>query len=235
MVANSTGKKASQRRPRLARDSLSREIIVAAAEKIVERDGLDRLTFQSLGEELEAHPTSIYRHFRDKDDLLLEVIDTLRTRSYSGGMIATDDWLADLRAQAHLIHEHYLRYPQFALQMALRRPTDLRSMDFSIGALRRGGFGPEESALYARAIGQLVRSAASIEAALSALPEEVHDADELTRQMDFRRLNLDEHPNIAWVNSHLPDVRDPRAWETALDLLLESIERRAPKSAGGEA
>lgn len=228
MATNQAGKKPGSPRPRRPRDSLSREIIVEAAEKIVERDGLDRLTFQSLGDELSAHPTSIYRHFRDKDDLLLEVIDTLRARSYSGAMIPTDDWMADLRAQAHLIHDHYLRYPQFALQMALRRPTDFHSMDFSIGALRRGGYGPEEAALYARAMGQLVRSATSIEAALAALPDEIHEADELTWELDYRRLDLEEYPNIAWVDSRLPSIRDPRAWETALDLLLESIERRAP-------
>src|SRR5690349_13513362 len=137
-------------RPRRARDSLSREIIVAAADRVVEREGLDRLTFQSIGEELGAHPTSIYRHFRDKDELLLALIDTLRARSYSGGMVATDDWLADLRTQAHLIHDHYMRYPEFALQMALRRPTDFSSMEFSIGALRRGGYEPAQAALYAR-------------------------------------------------------------------------------------
>lgn len=215
-------------RPRRARDSLSRDIIVAAADRVVEREGLDRLTFQSIGEELGAHPTSIYRHFRDKDELLLALIDTLRARSYSGGMVATDDWMADLRTQAHLIHDHYMRYPEFALQMALRRPTDFASMEFSIGALRRGGYGPELAALYARALGQLIRSASSIQAALTALPADVQDADELTWQMDYRRLDPVEHPEIAWAGESLPGVRDPRAWETALDLLLESIERHAP-------
>jgi len=217
-------------RPRRARDSLSREIIVAAADAVVERDGLDRLTFQAIGEELDAHPTSIYRHFRDKEELLLALVDTLRARSYSGAMVATDDWMADLRAQAHLIHDHYLRYPEFALQMALRRPTDFMSMEFSIGALRRGGYEPERAALYARALGQLIRSATSIEAALSALPQEVRDADDLTWQMDYRRLDLEDYPNIAWVGENLPGIRDPRAWETALELLLESIERHSPAS-----
>ncbi|MHC9046899.1 TetR/AcrR family transcriptional regulator [Microbacterium saperdae] len=215
-------------RPRRARDSLSREIIVAAADRVVEREGLDRLTFQSIGEELGAHPTSIYRHFRDKDELLLALIDTLRARSYSGGMVATEDWLADLRTQAHLIHDHYMRYPEFALQMALRRPTDFSSMEFSIGALRRGGYGPEQAALYARALGQLIRSASSIQAALTALPADVQDADELTWQMDYRRLDPAEFPEITWAGESLPGVRDPRAWEAALDLLLESIERHAP-------
>jgi AcrR family transcriptional regulator len=220
-----------QSRPRRARDSLSREIIVAAADAVVQREGLDRLTFQAIGEELDAHPTSIYRHFRDKDELLLALIDSLRARSYSGAMIATDDWMADLRAQAHLIHDHYMRYPEFALQMALRRPTDFTSMEFSIGALRRGGYGPEQAAMYARALGQLVRSASSIQAALAAQSDDVKDADELTWQLDYRRLAADEFPNIAWVGAALPGIQDPRAWETALDLLLESIERQAPANA----
>lgn len=64
-------------RGRRARDSLSRELIVAAAETVANRDGLDRMTFQSIGQELEAHPTSVYRHFRDKDELVMSVIDTI--------------------------------------------------------------------------------------------------------------------------------------------------------------
>lgn len=218
-------------RPRRPRDSLSREIIVAAADAVVQREGLDRLTFQAIGEELDAHPTSIYRHFRDKDELMLALIDSLRARSYSGAMIATDDWMADLRAQAHLIHDHYMRYPEFALQMALRRPTDFSSMEFSIGALRRGGYGPDDAAMYARALGQLVRSASSIQAALAAQTDDVKDADELTWQMDRQRLSPDEFPNIAWVGSNLPGIQDPRAWEAALDLMLDSIERQAPVNA----
>lgn len=221
-------------RPRRARDSLSRDIIVAAADAVVQRDGLDRLTFQAIGEELDAHPTSIYRHFRDKDELLLALVDTLRARSYSGSMIETDDWMADLRTQAHLIHDHYMRYPEFALQMALRRPTDFTSVEFSIGALRRGGYGPEQAAMYTRALGQLVRSASSIQAALTALPDDVRDADDLTWQLDYRRLSPEEYPHIAWVGPNLPGIQDPRAWETALELLLESIERHAPVNGAAE-
>lgn len=217
----------SSGRKRRARDSLSRELIVAAAEEIAQRDGLEKLTFQAIGEKLGAHPTSLYRHFRDKDELMLVLIDTLRARSYAGAMIATDDWVADIRAQARLIHDHYMRYPEFALQMATRRPTDFGSMDFMIGALRRGGYGPEESGLYARALGQLVRSATSIQAAIEAQPAEIRELDEITWEIDFRRLDAEQHPNIIWAGS-LPGIRDPRAWETALDLMIESIVRRAP-------
>lgn len=215
-------------RSRRARDSLSREIIVSAAEAVVNRDGLDRMTFQSIGQELDAHPTSVYRHFRDKDELMLSLIDTLRARSYTGALHETDDWVADLRTQAHLIHDHYLRYPQFALQMALRRPTDIASVEFTLRALRRGGYDAPTAGLHLRAIGQLVRAAASIQAAMDAAPEDEHDADELAWEATARRADDEDHPNVRWIGADLPGIRDPRGWELALDLLLESIERRAP-------
>src|SRR5262245_10516653 len=100
-------------RRRRKRDSLSRALILEAAERIATSDGLANLTFQALGKELEAHPTSIYRHFRDKDELVLELIDTLRDRSYGGRLEATDSWRDDLRSIAYHVHDHYLRYPEF--------------------------------------------------------------------------------------------------------------------------
>jgi AcrR family transcriptional regulator len=130
-------KRESPPRARRPRDSLSRELIIEAAERVAHRDGLDRLTFQSIGAELEAHPTSIYRHFRDKDELVLELIDSLRGRSYGGTLMATDDWRDDMRTVAHVIHDHYLKYPDFALEMAsrtTRRPTEFATVEFALGA-----------------------------------------------------------------------------------------------------
>lgn len=220
-------------RTRRARDSLSRELIVAAAETVALRDGIDGLTFQAIGEELQAHPTSIYRHFRDKDELLLELIDTLRARSYGGTLKPSDDWVDDLRQLAHAIHDHYMRYPQFAMQMAARttrRPTEFSTVEFSLDALQRGGFDPSEAALYSRAMGNLIRATSSIEAALSALPTETRTADELSWQVDYRQLDPERFPNIAHVGADLPGIGDPRAWETALELMLESIARRSPNA-----
>ncbi len=61
--------RSSAGRARRGRDSLSRDVILEAARAIAVRDGLDGLTFQAIGRELEAHPTSVYRHYRDKDEL----------------------------------------------------------------------------------------------------------------------------------------------------------------------
>lgn len=44
---------------------------------IVERDGIDALTMRRVADELACSPMSIYRHVRDKDELLVLLLDRL--------------------------------------------------------------------------------------------------------------------------------------------------------------
>src|SRR5262249_42258998 len=59
-----------QRARRLPRGTLSRERILHVAYKLVDDRGLHALSMPSLARELHASSMSIYRHFRDKDDLI---------------------------------------------------------------------------------------------------------------------------------------------------------------------
>jgi len=54
---------------------LSRDSLVDAAESIVATDGIDALTMRRLADELGSSPMSLYRHVRDKDELLLLLIE----------------------------------------------------------------------------------------------------------------------------------------------------------------
>lgn len=215
------------RKKRRARDSLSREVILEAAEAVAVRDGLDGLTFQAIGRELGAHPTSVYRHFRDKDELVLELIDALRSRSYGGDLVPSDDWRADLRLAAHTVHEHYLRYPAFAQQMAARttrRPREFANVDFILGALLRAGLSPETAASCARAYGNMTRAMCGMEASLQGLPEATRIADETSWQVEYRQLSADDYPNIAAVGDDLASIGDPRIFSVAIELMLDGIE-----------
>lgn len=227
----------SEREPRTrrARDSLSKDVIVAAARRVALREGIDGLTFQALGNELDAHPTSVYRHIRDKDELVLEVVDSLRAQSYGGTLQPTDDWLADLRHLNRMIHEHYMRLPELAMQMAARttrRPMEFATVEFALDALRRGGFPPAERALYSRAMGNLVRSLSAIESSLQALPEHTRAADEMSWRVDYGMLDAEQFPNIAECSPVLASVGDPRAWETAMEVFLEGLAARSRQHLG---
>jgi AcrR family transcriptional regulator len=66
----------SERRP--GRPSrLSRAAIVAAAREIVERDGIEALTMRAVATAVGGSPMAIYRHVRDKDELLVLLLDQL--------------------------------------------------------------------------------------------------------------------------------------------------------------
>src|SRR3954447_21880745 len=49
---------------------LSRDRILNAARAVVEEDGLDALSMRRLAQELDVWPMSVYRYFRDKDELV---------------------------------------------------------------------------------------------------------------------------------------------------------------------
>ncbi|MFD5224864.1 TetR/AcrR family transcriptional regulator [Microbacterium sp. NPDC058342] len=225
-------------RTRRKRDSLNRENILEAAERIAVRDGLEGLTFQSLGDQLNAHPTSMYRHFRDKDELVLALIDSLRDRSYHGALVPTGDWRDDLRLAAKVVHEHYLRYPQFAQQMAARTtrlPREFANMEYTLRALLDAGFERADALHYQRVFGNYVRSFASIEAAARALPDDTQREDELAWRLQYEKLDPDEFPAMLGVGRPPLAIGDPDTFDFGLELLLDGLQARAAAAgrAGG--
>ncbi|MFD2469000.1 TetR/AcrR family transcriptional regulator [Amycolatopsis silviterrae] len=220
-------------RARRPRDSLSREAILEAAETIALRDGLGGLTFQAIGAELDAHPTSVYRYFRDKDELFLELVDGLRARSYGGTVSPTDDWRADLWTISQRVREHYVRYASFAQEMVMRttrRPVEFSNVEFTLDALHRAGLEPAEAVVVQRALGNFVRSVASLEAAFQALDPEVRKRDELAWQVEYRHLDPEQYPAIAAHADLLPSLSSPVAFDTGLEMMLDAIELRAERS-----
>src|SRR5579871_7006107 len=67
---------------RAAWGSISREEIVGAAVEVVTAGGYEEMSIRSLAASLGVAPMSLYRHIRDKDDLLGEVTDRLLAGSW---------------------------------------------------------------------------------------------------------------------------------------------------------
>ena len=121
--------------------SISREDIVDAAVRIVEAGGYEEMSIRSLAADLGVAPMSLYRHIRDKDDLLDEVVDRLLAQVWRPAA-GEDDWQAWVIEAAANLRRFLVTQPA-ALHVYLRHPVvspaAIERMDAVMGVLRRTG------------------------------------------------------------------------------------------------
>jgi AcrR family transcriptional regulator len=218
------------RRPR---NSLSREVILRTAMDAFRGQDLGSLTFQALGRHLSAHPTAIYRHFRDKDDLLLAMLDALHGEALEEMGPPKDDWADELRSLAECTYTVFRRYPAIAHHMATRttrREHEFIIVDRMLGALRRSGLSDTEVARHLRPFADLVIGYSALDASLDALPARERAADLSAWDVDYRHRPVEQYPDLTAVAAHLTSVGDPANFSFAVDLHIEAIRSRAAAS-----
>src|ERR1700736_2441389 len=88
---------------------LSRDAVVAAAEDLLAREGIEAVTMRRLADELESSPMALYRHVRDKDELLLLLID--RRAAELPRPSLPDDPRARLMALFGVLYDGWMRDP----------------------------------------------------------------------------------------------------------------------------
>ena len=132
------------RRPR---STVSTDQVIATAVDIVNREGADALSIRRLAAACELTPMAIYRHVRDKDELLDRVVEhvvgsALPERTLEG------PWHERLRQLFRLMREHFLEHPGVAA-ICVARPTPVaavaRFYDMVITALLDGGCSADQA------------------------------------------------------------------------------------------
>jgi AcrR family transcriptional regulator len=122
------------------RTQLSRELITATALDVVAQDGLTALSMRRLAQELDVWPMSVYRHFRDKEDLL----DAVAAAGAEGGDLppAEGTWRDRTAALAREARALLERQPSGLRRRALASPGLLRLTEAALGTLREAGLAP---------------------------------------------------------------------------------------------
>ena len=131
-----------KQRPGRKRGEVTADDVVAAAIDILDREGVDALTIRGVAEACGLSPMGVYRHVRDKDDLLDRAVDAVLGPGLRD-LGATGPWdqqVADLfRHLRRLLLEH----PGIAVLCVLR-PTPVigvaRFYARMLAALAEGGF-----------------------------------------------------------------------------------------------
>src|SRR5579859_4109209 len=83
-------------RPTARDGKVTRELVLAIALEIIDRDGADALSMRRLGAALERDPMVLYRHAPGKAALLDSVVESLLAQLSVDP--AAPDWTAQLRA-----------------------------------------------------------------------------------------------------------------------------------------
>jgi AcrR family transcriptional regulator len=123
------------------RAPLTRERVLRAAIDLADSGGIEALSMRRLGQELDVEAMALYRHVRDKADLLDGVVDLVVgeiDRLPAGG-----DWKATLRAQAMAARAVMLRHPWARRGLedtGTTGPASLAYIESLLATLRDAGF-----------------------------------------------------------------------------------------------
>ena len=223
---------------------LTRAAIVRRALKIGETEGLDAVSLRRLASELGVTPMALYRHVRDKQDLINAMAElAMEGLDLTVGFRASMSWTDRVR-RALLNFRDQMEERPLALQLQIAYGGDnisafWRPIEDVLGILLSAGFKPRDAAKLIRIVSNLfagylllVRPARS-----NAHPQVNIDRELLRKRFELALLSLDrdQFPNTAATARGLADVwgSDPdRWWPDTVDLLvfgLEAILRKGRK------
>lgn len=152
------------------RPALSRALIVAAAVRLLDAEGIEELSMRKLGTGMGAAATSLYRHVTGKDELIELVLDEVSGELEVPGAASAGEWRDAVSRGGHDLRAMALRHPWVASVIAGVGPARLgpnltRATDRMLALLRTGGFPADEAELAMRAVVSYVVGATTGEAA----------------------------------------------------------------------
>ena len=206
---------------------LSREVILDACLRLAVETAPDALSFRKIGKELGADPTALYRHFVDKDDLLLSLADRVLARGMEGYAPAAS-WEASLRDLMLRARAGFLQYPQVATLAALRvtrQEGELQFVEAMLSALQQAGFEAEEAARIHRACADFMLSWTGFSAGLVLLGEKSSQDDRAWVE-SYAGISISEYPLAVASVGLMAEIQDDENYAFALDLLLAGIGTR---------
>jgi AcrR family transcriptional regulator len=222
---------------RRRRDPLTREAIVAAAMKLIDRDGLAAFSMRRVADELDTGAASLYWHVGSKDGLLDLVLEEVIGEQVEG--IPEPDpanWQEQVKEIARTMRRTILRHRDI-VEISIGRipmgPNALRLSEGVLAILRAGGV-PDELAvqsflLLISAVNGFTMDETGYdeEAPPSAPPDD--QAGEMVRDY-LESLPTDQFPNMTEVAGAFAMGDQDERFELMLDLFVEGLAKRAEES-----
>ncbi|WP_171169060.1 TetR/AcrR family transcriptional regulator C-terminal domain-containing protein [Streptomyces sp. I05A-00742] len=132
------------------RAGLTREVILATAVELVDREGVKGLTMRRLGAALDVEAMTLYHHVPNKEALLDGLVERVFAGALpveggdvGGGDVGTSDWQSWLRTYAAALRTTLLSHPGVLPLVAARpatTPATLDAVEHGLRVLTSAGF-----------------------------------------------------------------------------------------------
>jgi TetR/AcrR family tetracycline transcriptional repressor len=210
------------------RRRLTRPEILAAAVRIVDRDGLEGLNMRVLGQELGVQAMSIYHHISGKDGILDGVVEMIYTDLDLPAESVAASWRATLKdgftAFRRLLLAHPAAVPLFATR-SVASAEAMALIERSLRTLRDAGFDDVGAIDGHRVLMSFTIGYAMSE--VSLLGEDDVDPNSWgTAAYARQHLPRDEVPHLAEVAAKALARHADEQFEACLETIVAGLARR---------
>jgi len=224
-------------RRRQKRQPLDRAQVVRAAIALLDEAGLDDLTMRGLAEKLGVKAASLYRHVRNKDDLLILLADEI-----SGEVPIIEprgSWKEQLAEMAHNFRRGLLAHRDAARLLATTAPFGpkrLRHIESVLRVLRSAGLNGRDAARTAYHLNNFVTEFVADEGRFAQAASSLGTT---TRKMladarkQFAALPKDQYPTVVELAPHLAEDDAEGLFQFGFEIWIRAIEQlsRVPRTA----
>jgi DNA-binding transcriptional regulator YhcF (GntR family)/AcrR family transcriptional regulator len=222
--------------PRRTAGALGIGPIVAAGIAVADAEGLSALSMRRVAAELGAAPMSLYRHVRDKDELLLRMIDAALAECVLPAEPPAS-WRAGLELATRALWATFRRHSWLPAALSLTRPQILPGAlaysEWVLGALGGAGLDPRTTFTAYLTVFTFVRGTAlnlELEAEAEAASGRTSNEWMAEQEPLLEDLISDgRHPNFTRVARGIDFDFDLDAlFEFGLQRLLDGLDRLVP-------
>ncbi len=218
-----------------SRPALTRERILETGLSLLERSPRADISMRSLAEELGSAPMSLYRHVRNREDLL-EGINLLALESIQLEIPPEGDWLDRARIWMHSLRRELHAQPAVAPLLRLRgslAPTLFQVLDDLIRVMLDAGFEGRGAALACREVAWFTMSFVANEMSNQSFAK---NSPSLTGSDSgsFDQLSSDDlaqTPELAALLPCFAEIEIDEIFSTAADHLLQGLAQSLDSAA----
>jgi AcrR family transcriptional regulator len=199
---------------------LNRELVVRQAQDLLDAEGLDALTMRRLADRLGVVPNALYRHVKDKDDLLDGVMDA----AVASVPLPPPDlpWDEGLTALAASIRATMLANPAVSGLIVNRPNLGLGAIaigEYAFGLLLGAGFAPADADRALNVVLVWTLGFVALEVPRASEPE----LTEAELAKAYELLPTDAFPHTATVKPNPIEIVSDSQFELGLRCLLDGL------------